>query len=428
MIKVIENKNYYCFKLCYIFVNKNMFHDKMIFYSSIGNRFKKLYRNNNPPKLFDERSFSYLDNNGEKIKLKYEIEKERRLFNEFISNMRNYKILDEIKRKNYLSKLKGYKGIDEEKKITELRQKRFNDILELRKRRELINRNISLLNVPSIGSVLEKFLMDTKRKRNKFKNELLLQSQGNDNTSYQDLQNINQINQTSLLSYNSSLNTVKTNSQRNKRNLKLFKHSSNLLRNIIRKRMNMNKSINNILPKSKNQISLFRLKLHNNRKKIEINSQLMSQKETTHTNIFSNESNSATANFNSTTNYTNKNNINSYSNKIKSIKSSINKNFFKQNTKPLNGLQIQIKKRFKFDMPLLLDKSKDKNDNSNLTNIENTKLNSLKNIDGYKYNNISTDNRNKSHEVNKRFYKLKKINHLTFKKLSNNYKASNSLI
>ena len=405
-----------------------MFHDKMIFYSSIGNRLKKLYRNNNPPKLFDERSFSYLDNNGEKIKLKYEIEKERRLFNEFISNMRNYKILDEIKRKNYLSKLKGYKGIDEEKKITELRQKRFNDILELRKRRELINRNISLLNVPSIGSVLEKFLMDTKRKRNEFKNELLLQSQGNDNTSYQDLLNINQINQTSLLSYNSSLNTVKTNSQRNKRNLKLFKHSSNLLRNIIRKRMNMNKSTNNILPKSKNQISLFRLKLHNNRKKIEINSQLMSQKETTHTNIFFNESNSATANFNSTTNYTNKNNINSYSNKIKSIKSSINKNFFKQNTKPLNGLQIQIKKRFKFDLPLLLDKSKDKNDNSNLTNIENTKLNSLKNIDGYKYNNISTDNRNKSHEVNKRFYKLKKINHLTFKKLSNNYKASNSLI
>ena len=405
-----------------------MFHDKMIFYSSIGNRFKKLYRKNNPPKLFDERSFSYLDNNGEKIKLKYEIEKERRLFNEFISNMRNYKILDEIKRKNYLSKLKGYKGIDEEKKITELRQKRFNDILELRKRRELINRNISLLNVPSIGSVLEKFLMDTKRKRNKFKDELLLQSQGNDNTSYQDLLNINQINQTSLLSYNSSLNTVKTNSQRNKRNLKLFKHSSNLLRNIIRKRMNMNKSTNNILPKSKNQISLFRLKLHNNRKKIEINSQIMSQKETTHTNIFSNESNSATANFNSTTNYTNKNNINSYSNKIKSIKSSINKNFFKQNTKPLNGLQIQIKKRFKFDMPLLLDKSKDKNDNSNLTNIENTKLNSLKKNDGCEYNNISTDNRNKSHEVNKRFYKLKKINHLTFKKLSNNYKASNSLI
>ena len=403
-----------------------MFHDKMIFYSSIGNRLKKLYRNNNPPKLFDERSFSYLDNNGEKIKLKYEIEKERRLFNEFISNMRNYKIFDEIKRKNYLSKLKGYKGIDEEKKITELRQKRFNDILELRKRRELINRNISLLNVPSIGSLLEKFLMDTKRKRNKFKNELLLQSQGNDNTSYQDLQNINQINQTSLLSYNSSLNTVKTNSQRNKRNLKLFKHSSNLLRNIIRKRMNLNKSTNNILQKSKNQISLFRLKLHNNRKKIEINSQLMSQKETTHTNIFSNESNSATANFNSTTNYTNKNNINSYSNKIKSIKSSINKNFFKQNTKSLNGLQIQIKKRFKFDLPLLLDKSKDKNDNSNLTNIENTKLNSLKKNDGCEYNNISTDNRNKSHEVNKRFYKLKKINHLTFKKLSNNYKASNS--
>ena len=410
-----------------------MFNDKMIFYSSIGNRFKKLYRNNFSQKLIDERSFSYLDNNGEKIKMKYEIEKERKIFNEFLNDIRNYKIIDEIRRKNYLSKLKGYKGVDEEKKITELRQKRFNDILKLKKRRELINKNISLLNVPSIGREYE-FLMDTKRKRNKFQDELLLQSQGNNNTSYQDLQKINQIsqnNQTTLLSYNTSLNSEKTNSQRNKRNLKFLKPSSNLLRNIIRKRMNLNKSTKNILPKSKNLLSLFRLKLHNNRKKIEINPQLMSQKETNHTNLLSNESNSATVNINSTTNYTNKNKTNSHSNKIKSIKSFINKNkydFFKQNNKQLNGLQIKIKSRFEFELPLLLDKSKDKNDNNNHTNNENTKFNSVKKIEGYEDNIISSDNKNKSHELNKRFYKLKKINHLAYKKLSNNYKASNSLI
>ena len=102
-----------------------------------------------------------------------------------------------------------------------------------------------------------------------------------------------------------------------------------------------------------------------------------------HTNLLSNESNSATVNINSTTNYTNKNKTNSHSNKIKSIKSFINKNkydFFKQNNKQLNGLQIKIKSRFEFELPLLLDKSKDKNDNNNHTNNENTKFNSVKKL------------------------------------------------
>jgi hypothetical protein len=400
-----------------------MFHDKMIFYSSIGNRLKKLYRNNNPLKLFHERSFTYLDNNGEKIKLKYEIEKERRLFNEFISNMRNYKILDEIKRKNYLSKLKGYKGIDEEKKITELRQKRFNDILELRKRRELINRNISLLNVPSIGKICEQFLLDVKRKRNNFSDELFIQSQGNNNSPYRDMQIVNK---TSLLSFNSSLNSEKTNIQRNKRNLKFVENNSKKMRNIIRTRINFNKSTNNIISQKKNQISLFRLKLKKSNKRVEFNSQLMSLKETYHTNIYSNESNSAIANFNSTLNATNTNNINSYSKKITNIKSAINNNFFKENKTQLNSVQVQMKSRFISNRHLFFDKLKYKNDSYNFTNKDNIKLNSVRNIDTFKNNSVSPDKRNKSHELNKRFYKFKKNDLIRFKVVSNNYKASNS--
>ena len=400
-----------------------MFHYKMKFYSSIGNKLKKLYRNSQPEKIIEEKSFAYLDNNGENIKLKYEIEKERNLFNKFINNMRNYKKLDKIRKQNYLSKLRGYKDNNEEKKVMELRQKRFHDILELKKRKELINKNISLLNVPSIGKICEQFLLDAKRKRNKFSDELFIQSQGTNNSPYQDMQIVNK---TSLLSFNSSLNSEKTNIQRNKRNLKFVENNSNKMRNIIRTKINFNKSTNNIIAQKKNQISLFRLKLKKSNKRVEFNSQLMSLKETYHTNIYSNENNSANKNFNSTLNATNTNNINSYSKKITNIKSSINNNFFKPNNTQLNSVEVQMKSRFISNRHLFLDKLKYKNDSYNFTNKDNIKLNSERNIDTFKNNSVSTDKRNKSHESNKRFYQFKKNDSIRFNVASNNYKESNS--
>ena len=400
-----------------------MFHHKMKFYSSIGNKLKKLYRNSQPEKIIEEKSFAYLDNNGENIKLKYEIEKERNLFNKFINNMRHYKKLDKIRKQNYLSKLRGYKDNNEEKKVMELRQKRFHDILELKKRKELINKNISLLNVPSIGKICEQFLLDAKRKRNKFSDELFIQSQGNNNSPYQDMQIVNK---TSLLSFNSSLNSEKTNIQRNKRNLKFVENNSNKMRNIIRTKINFNKSTNNIIAQKKNQISLFRLKLKKSNKRVEFNSQLMSLKETYHTNIYSNENNSANTNFNSTLNATNTNNINSYSKKITNIKSSINNNFFKPNNTQLNSVEVQMKSRFISNRHLFLDKLKYKNDSYNFTNKDNIKLNSVRNIDTFKNNSVSTDKRNKSHESNKRFNKFKKNDSIRFKVVSNKFKASNS--
>ena len=400
-----------------------MFHHKMNFYSSIGNKLKKLYRNSQPEKIIEEKSFSYLNNNGENIKLKCEIEKERNLFNKFINNMRNYKKLDKIRKQNYLSKLRGYKDNNEEKKVMELRQKRFHEILELKKRKELINKNISLLNVPSIGKICEQFLLDVKRKRNNFSDELFIQSQGNNNSPYRDMQIVNK---TSLLSFNSSLNSEKTNIQRNKRNLKFVENNSNKMRNLIRTKINFNKSTNNIISQKKNQISLFRLKLKKSNKRVEFNSQLMSLKETYHTNIYSNESNSAIANFNSTLNATNTNNINSNSKKITNIKSSINNNCFKPNNTQLNSVEVPIKSRFISNRHLFLDKLKYKNDSYNFTNKDNIKLNSVRNIDTFKNNSVSPDKRNKSHELNKRFYKFKKNDLIRFKVVSNNYKATNS--
>ena len=367
----------------------------------------------------DEKYYSYLDKNGIKMKLQYEIDKERKLFNRFIENMRNYKKLDELRKKNYFSKLRGYRDNSEEKKIMELREKRLRDILELKKRKEFIDKNRSILNIGNIGTVYETFLIDAKRKRNKNPKEKVFHDLGN-NTTFKDFQNINH---NSLLSFNSPLNSDKVN-HRTKKNLKYLESDTNLMRNIIRKRTNLSQSntnSNNILEKKKNQISLFRLKLQNNKKLNEFQSQLISLKETSHTNLNSNESN----NFNSTFNDIN---INSYPNKIKSIKSTINRNFFNPNDIELKGVQIKWKSKFKLKRPLYLDKLKDKNDNNSFSKNENTKFNSERKTDEIKNNNKSTENRNKNSEYKKKFFKLNKINPQRIKKIFNNYKSSNSLI
>jgi hypothetical protein len=333
--------------------------------------------------------------------------------------MRNYKKLDELRKKNYFSKLRGYRDNSEEKKIMELREKRLRDILELKKRKEFIDKNRSILNIGNIGTVYETFLIDAKRKRNKNPKEKVFHDQGN-NTTFKDFQNINH---NSLLSFNSSLNSDKVN-HCTKKNLKYLESDTNLMRNIIRKRTNLSQSntnSNNILEKKKNQISLFRLKLQNNKKLNEFQSQLISLKETSHTNLNSNESN----NFNSTFNDIN---INSYPNKIKSIKSTINRNFFNPNDIELKGVQIKWKSKFKLKRPLYLDKLKDKNDNNSFSKNENTKFNSERKTDEIKNNNKSTENRNKNSEYKKKFFKLNKINPQRIKKIFNNYKSSNSLI
>lgn len=390
----------------------------MKYLSSVGNKFKK-FNKKFPEKIMDEKYYSYLDKNGIKMKLQYEIDKERKLFNRFIENMRNYKKLDELRKKNYFSKLRGYRDNSEEKKIMELREKRLRDILELKKRKEFIDKNRSILNIGNIGTVYETFLIDAKRKRNKNPKEKVFHDQGN-NTTFKDFQNINH---NSLLSFNSSLNSDKVN-HRTKKNLKYLESDTNLMRNIIRKRTNLSQSntnSKNILEKKKNQISLFRLKLQNNKKLNEFQSQLISLKETSRTNLYSNESN----NFNSTFNDIN---INSYPNKIKSIKSTINRNFFNPNDIELKGVQIKWKSKFKLKRPLYLDKLKDKNDNNSFSKNENTKFNSERKTDEIKNNNKSTENRNKNSEYKKKFFKLNKINPQRIKKIFNNYKSSNSLI
>jgi hypothetical protein len=191
-------------------------------------------------------------------------------------------------------------------------------------------------------------------------------------------------------------------------------NTSNLMPNIIRRKIHLNKSNNNALG-IKKQMSLFQLKLKNNNNLKEIqNSQMISEKDSTNTNLNPNDSNSLNFNMN----FTSTNNTNSYGNQYKNVKSSLNKYFFYPNDIHLNGVQIQLKKRFKLKGPLSLSKIKNKSGNS-LTNNENIKINSEK-INEPFHNSISNSNITRNNDIplkNQRTLKLKKLKEFKINKI-----------
>ena len=399
-----------------------MFSQKLKFYSNLGNKLKKLGEIKYPEKFIEDKSYSYLDSNGQKIKLKYEIERERRLFKDFIRNMSNYEQLEEGRRKNYFSRLRGYKDIFEEKKIAEERKKRFQNIMEFKRRKELMAENRMLINYSELQSNIDNYYLKDEKKRNNYRTTKDAFYRNKDNIYKNKLQ---KLNHRTFLSLNSSINSDSINNNGKKMNF-IETNNLDLMNNIIRKRMHINKSTSSLLG-FKKQMSLFQLKLKKNETLKDINPQFYSLKETSNTNFISNESNSF--NLNLSSNLNNKLNT-SNNNNIKNIKSSSMSKFnFNQNNIQIYGMKVELRKSWKTKKPLTLEKIKDKN-NDSFNNNEIYKMHPER-----MSNDISSSVSN-TNEINKRFLekhkrpmKLKKFNSIKSKKvinyLMNNF--SNSL-
>ena len=399
-----------------------MFSQKLKFYSNLGNKLKKLGEIKYPEKFIEDKSYSYLDSNGQKIKLKYEIERERRLFKEFIRNMSNYEQLEEGRRKNYFSRLRGYKDIFEEKKIAEERKKRFQNIMEFKRRKELMAENRMLINYSELQSNIDNYYLKDEKKRNNYRTTKDAFYRNKDNIYKNKLQ---KLNHRTFLSLNSSINSDSISNNGKKMNF-VETNNLDLMNNIIRKRMHINKSTSSLLG-FKKQMSLFQLKLKKNETLKDINPQFYSLKETSNTNFISNESNSF--NLNLSSNLNNKLNT-SNNNNIKNIKSSSMSKFnFNQNNIQIYGMKVELRKSWKTKNPLTLEKIKDKN-NDSFNNNEIYKMHPER-----MSNDISSSVSN-TNEINKRFLekhkrpmKLKKFNSIKSKKvinyLTNNF--SNSL-
>lgn len=381
-----------------------MFYQKLKFYSNLGNTLKRLSENKYPEKFIEDKSYSYLDNNGQKVKLKYEIEREKRLFSEFIHNMSNYQKLEEGRRNNYFSRLRGYKDIYEEKKIKDQRKKRFREIFEFKKRREKYEGNKLLVNFKDLKSKIDNYLLEEKNRNIQTTKDIIYRNRDDIHKT-----KLQKLNHKKFLSLNSSLNSDSNNFSRKKlRGLET--NTSNLMTNIIRKRIHLNKSSSELLNQKK-QMNLFQSKFKKNQTLRDITPLLLSQKDTNNTNLYSNETNSF--NLNLSSNIKNRKTLYN-SNKIKNIKSSIDRYYFNQNNIQINGVKIEWKKDWRTKKPLQLSKIKDKNDSS-LNNDEISKINSDKSQNDFLFN----DTHNLSNQIierDKRTIKLKKLNSIKLKK------------
>ena len=381
-----------------------MFYQKLKFYSNLGNTLKRLSENKYPEKFIEDKSYSYLDSNGQKVKLKYEIEREKRLFSEFIHNMSNYQKLEEGRRNNYFSRLRGYKDIYEEKKIKDQRKKRFREIFEFKKRREKYEGNKLLVNFKDLKSKIDNYLLEEKNRNIQTTKDIIYRNR--DDIHKNKLQ---KLNHKKFLSLNPSLNSDSNNFS-GKKLRGVETNTSNLMTNIIRKRIHLNKSSSELFNQKK-QMNLFQSKFKKNQTLRDITPLLLSQKDTNNTNLYSNETNSF--NLNLSSNIKNRKTLyNSY--KIKNIKSSIDRYYFNQNNIQINGVKIEWKKDWRTKKPLQLSKIKDKNDSS-LNNDEISKINSDKSQNDFLFN----DTHNLSNQIierDKRTIKLKKLNSIKLKK------------
>ena len=381
-----------------------MFYQKLKFYSNLGNTLKRLSENKYPEKFIEDKSYSYLDSNGQKVKLKYEIEREKRLFSEFIHNMSNYQKLEEGRRNNYFSRLRGYKDIYEEKKIKDQRKKRFREIFEFKKRREKYEGNKLLVNFKDLKSKIDNYLLEEKNRNIQTTKDIIYRNRDDIHKT-----KLQKLNHKKFLSLNSSLNSDSNNFS-GKKLRGLETNTSNLMTNIIRKRIHLNKSSSELFNQKK-QMNLFQSKFKKNQTLRDITPLLLSQKDTNNTNLYSNETNSF--NLNLSSNIKNRKTLYN-SNKIKNIKSSIDRYYFNQNNIQINGVKIEWKKDWRTKKPLQLSKIKDKNDSS-LNNDEISKINSDKSQNDFLFN----DTHNLSNQIierDKRTIKLKKLNSIKLKK------------
>ena len=357
-----------------------MFSKGLEFYSEIGNRLKNLNTKKSFEHFLENKSYSYLDSNGEKIKLPFEKEREKRLFSKFINNMSNYKKLGEIKRNNYFSRLRGFKNSFEEKKMSEKRKKRFQEIINLKKAKKKSEGKL-FLNYNDLQKDVDNILKEEKNniRFNKTKDIIY---RNKDHTNQNKLKS-NSFNQKLFLSLNSP-----DSKNNNRKKFKFFDtNNSNIMPNIIRKRMHQNKTNFNLLS-LKNEMNLFNSRLKKDETLKEIYPQILSQREKNSTNFNSNETNSFTLNQNLSNEIPN-NTISNKNNKLRNLKFILNKN----NNKiiQVNQVKIDIDKQLKMKQPLKYQNIRD----SCIINFNHKEISKI-NSDVLLFSRIKSMNRNKN--------------------------------
>lgn len=154
-----------------------MIYDKVNFLSLYGKRLNKIndlrfkliltnFRKGSSPSSPSIKIDSNIDKALELIKSKKEPKKKINSFHSFLRDIQNYSKIEKKEKKNYFSKLKGYKNYEEEKLIKERRERRYKEIINLKKKREFLESQKLFPNYNEIFSSMIPYLKNEKSLEN----------------------------------------------------------------------------------------------------------------------------------------------------------------------------------------------------------------------------------------------------------------------
>ena len=222
----------------------------------------------------NRRKISYIDKNGIEFKPKREKEKEKKSFDIFFKNAYNNEEKEKSDREIYFSRLRGFKDSEEEKQFKAERKRRYQEIINLKKKKEYIESKKLFPNYNEIVSSMRPIINNYEKSAKIIKEKYLTERS---NKSLRSI--ISKIEAVKINSNNNSYESMSSFPNIDNKNLKSFEtNETNRVRDITL-RNSVNNSCNNLLfNKEKNVLNHFRIKksnvlslLNRKNKSIEIN-------------------------------------------------------------------------------------------------------------------------------------------------------------
>ena len=186
---------------------------------------------------------SYIDKNGIEYKSTREKEQEKKSYDIFIKNIYNNEEKEKSDRETFFSRLRGFKDSDEEKQFKEERKRRYQEIINLKKRKEEIESKKLFPNYNEIVSSMrpiinnyekseeitkEKYLTDRSNRSQPsiISKKNLVKIINNNNNSYESMSSLPNID-------NKNFKSFETNDTNRVPNISLRNNSNNSCNNLL---------------------------------------------------------------------------------------------------------------------------------------------------------------------------------------------------
>ena len=245
-------------------------YQKQAFLSLFGKRLNKLNsmriklllpNKNDSEQIFPHRNIlSYIDKNGIEYKSKREKDQEKKSLDIFIKDVHNNEEKEKSDREIYFSRLRGFKDSEEEKQYKAERKRRYQEIINLKKKKEYIESKKLFPNYNEIVSSMRPIIKNYEKNAELIKKNYLTERS---NKSQRSIISKNEKMKIINNNNNNSYESISSLPNIDNKNLKSFETNDTNRAPIITLRNNINNSCNNLLS-NKEKNALINLKIKKN--------------------------------------------------------------------------------------------------------------------------------------------------------------------